>query len=82
MTSPRTRTAPTSVPFLTLKETAQHTKASEKTLRRMIARGELKAYKFGRQIRIKPADIEKALKPVTSLASIVEIDAELAGGVR
>lgn len=67
---------------LTLKEAASLTKSSEKTLRRMIARGELKAYKFGRGIRIKPADLDRVMRPVTPLANIVEIDLELAGGVR
>lgn len=69
-----------SVEALTLKEAASLTKSSEKTLRRMIARGDLKAYRFGRGIRIKPGDLDKAMKPVTPLASIVDIDRELAGG--
>lgn len=38
---------------------------SASTIRRMIARGELRAYRIGeRGIRIDPADFERALVPV------------------
>lgn len=67
---------------LTIKEAAEETKSSEKTIRRMIARGDLKAYRFGRGIRIRSADLAKAMKPVTQLAAIRDIDEQLAGGVR
>lgn len=40
------------------------------TIRRMISRGELRAYRVGRLIRIKRADLDKALKPVTNAADI------------
>ena len=37
------------------------------TTRRLIARGELPAYRVGRLIRIKRSDLERAMKPVTRL---------------
>lgn len=41
------------------------------TVRKMIAKGELKAYRVGRLIRIKRSDLEKQLKPVTGAAAYV-----------
>ena len=43
---------------------------SADTIRRAIARGDLKAYRLGssRVIRIKPRDLEKFMRPVTPLA--------------
>lgn len=36
------------------------------TVRRMISRGDLRAYRVGRLIRIRPSDLEKAMRPVTN----------------
>ncbi len=52
--------------WLTLQEAAQFAKVHWQTLRRMIKSGQLKAYKFGRTWRIKPADLEAALRPADS----------------
>lgn len=57
--------------FVSPNELAEMLGVSTTTVRRMIARGEIKAYRIGRTkrapIRIKRSDIEKALRPVTSL---------------
>ncbi|GAB3253190.1 hypothetical protein GCM10027425_12280 [Alteromonas gracilis] len=40
---------------------------STKTIRRMISRGELPAYRFGKRlIRIPMADLEAAMRPIPS----------------
>lgn len=61
---------------LTLQETAERLNVSTNTVRRMIAAGDLKAYRYGpRLIRIDPADILAAREPVTSLAALRAGDA-------
>lgn len=44
-------------PFYTVKQVAERQQCSEKTIRRLIARGELVAHRFGSQIRISEADL-------------------------
>lgn len=56
--------------FVTIKDAAHHFACSTDTIRRLIARGELKAYRVGTAIRIKRTDLEKPLQPVTNLAEI------------
>ena len=60
---------------------AEYTGWSERTLRRAVARGQIKAYKIPgiRNILFKPEDIDRALKPVTPLAAHVEMERELKG---
>lgn len=66
---------------LTINQTAEVLQCSTDTVRRLIAKGQLKAYRYGsRIIRIDPLDLDRMRKPVTSLAAIVEMDDELAGG--
>lgn len=61
---------------LTIVETAERLNVSPNTVRRMIAAGDLKAYRYGpRLIRIDPADILAAREPVTSLATLRAEDA-------
>lgn len=48
------------------------------TIRRAISQGRLKAYRFGRLIRIKPADLDKAMRPVTNAADLRGGDADVA----
>ena len=50
-------TKPESSPFYTVKQVAERRQCSEKTVRRLIARGELVAHRFGSQIRISEADL-------------------------
>lgn len=44
--------------LLTIKEVAEFLKVSERTVRNWIDKGELKAFRFGLQYRIKKADFE------------------------
>ena len=60
-------TTVTAKPWLSILEAAEHIDVNHHTIRRMISRGQLKAYRAGKIIRIKPADLEKALKPVTRI---------------
>lgn len=70
MTHP-TPTVPARSPMWTIAETANHLGTSPNTIRRMIARGELRAYRYGpRLIRIDPADVRQVGQPVTSLAEL------------
>jgi excisionase family DNA binding protein len=54
---------------LSITEVAHNLNCSDDTVRRMISRGELRAYRVGssRLIRIKRADLERAMRPVTRL---------------
>lgn len=62
-------------------DAAKYSGLGERTLRRAVARGQIKAYKIPgiRNILFKPEDIDKALKPVTPLAAHVEMERELKG---
>lgn len=53
--------------LLTIEQTATRLNCSPWTIRRLIARGELRASRIGRLIRIRPVDVERAMKPVTKL---------------
>ena len=57
-------------------DAAKYSGLGERTLRRAVARGQIKAYKIPgiRNILFKPEDIDKALKPVTPLAAHVEME--------
>lgn len=56
---------------LTIPETARTLNCSVDTVRRMIARGELRAYRYGpKLIRIDPEDLRALREPVTSLADL------------
>ncbi len=46
------------VAFFTVKEAARHLHLCEKQVRRLIARGDLQAYRFGAALRIKRKDVE------------------------
>lgn len=61
---------------------AEYTGWSERTLRRAVANGQIKAYKIPgiRSVLFKPEDIDKALKPVTPLAAHVQMERELEEG--
>lgn len=59
--------------LVSINEAADTLAVNHMTVRRMIQRGELPAYRVGksRAIRIKTSDIEKMLRPVTPLAEVV-----------
>ena len=68
---PRTASAPILDPQYTLRQAAEVLGVGESTIRRMIARGDLRAYRYGpRIIRIDPADLRAMREPVTSLAEL------------
>ncbi len=51
-----------SEPLMTVKDVAAEMKASEKTIRRRIAAGELAAIRDGRLVRIRPKDYRRYLE--------------------
>ncbi|CAM3583036.1 helix-turn-helix domain-containing protein [Occultella aeris] len=53
--------------YLTIRQTAEALSCSTDTIRRMIARGDLKGRRFGRLIRIEASDLARAGKPVSPL---------------
>lgn len=55
---------------LTRAEAAEAMSTSVVTLDRMINRGELRAYHFGRGVRIKAADLEAAMVPIPTVGTI------------
>jgi excisionase family DNA binding protein len=66
---PRSTDAALSIPqdrrsgdLMTVPETASRLRVSTKTVRRVIARGELHAVRIGRAIRIHPEEIERLIK--------------------
>ncbi|WP_220456787.1 helix-turn-helix domain-containing protein [Changpingibacter yushuensis] len=52
--------------YLSIPETAQYLGVSKDTVRRMIYRKELEAYKVGRVIRIPVAALQAALPPAVA----------------
>ncbi len=64
------RTRPTE--YLTLKEAAARFKVSEKTLRRRISTGDLRALHNGRRlIRIAESDLETLFQPISNARTLV-----------
>lgn len=59
--------------LVSINQAAETLDVSHMTVRRMIQRGELPAFRLGksRVIRIKSADLNKLLRPVTPLAEVV-----------
>jgi excisionase family DNA binding protein len=64
--------------FLTINQVAELLQCSDDTIRRMISRGGLKAYRFpgSRLIRIDPADLDRIRKPVTRINEVLGGDAQ------
>jgi len=52
----------TAMPLETVAETAEHCNVSERTVRRLIAAGELPCVRFGRIVRIRPKDREALIR--------------------
>lgn len=50
-------TKPESIPFYTVKQVAERWQCSEKTVRRLIARGDLIAHRLGGCHRVSEADL-------------------------
>jgi excisionase family DNA binding protein len=55
-------TLPTDVALLRLDEVASRLKVSMSTIRRLIRRNDLKAVRVGRQLRVRPADLNTYLQ--------------------
>jgi excisionase family DNA binding protein len=49
---------PTSESLLTLQDLAARWKVSLKSVRRIVARGEIKVHRIGAQIRVSPEDVD------------------------
>jgi len=47
--------------FLTVKEVGAQLRVSDRTIRRLIARGQLEAVRLGRSVRIAPSSLERML---------------------
>lgn len=55
----------------TIADAADYLGTSPSTIRRLIARGDLAAYRYGpRLIRIDPEDVQRLRQPVTPLGSL------------
>ncbi|QPK79263.1 excisionase family DNA-binding protein [Corynebacterium lizhenjunii] len=52
--------------YLSLKEAAEYSALSVRTLRRHIAEGRLVAYRAGRTIRLKPEDVDALFTPTNA----------------
>ncbi|WP_280368360.1 helix-turn-helix domain-containing protein [Nocardia wallacei] len=50
--------------YISIGEAAARTSVSKDTIRRMIAAGELPAYRFRGQVRIAVEDVDKAMRPL------------------
>ena len=59
--------------LITIEVAAERLSCSHWTIRRMISRGEIPAYRFGkaRMIRIDPRDLDRIKRPVTNAADLV-----------
>ena len=62
-----------SEPLMTVKDVAAEMKASEKTIRRRIAVGELAAIRDGRMIRIRPKDYRRYLISKLNICLVLSI---------
>ncbi len=51
--------------YESIRETAQRTGVSQKTVRRYIQRGRFKVYRIGRLIRLDPVQVDIALDPLS-----------------
>lgn len=62
---------PTKRRWLTQAEAAEHLGVTDRTLRRMIARGELPAYKLGTKMtRINEADLDACLRRIPTSGGV------------
>ncbi|MCS4489428.1 excisionase family DNA-binding protein [Corynebacterium sp. ES2775-CONJ] len=57
---------PVKADFETIKQASKRTQLCERLLRKNIAEGKLRAYRAGRAIRLKPADVDALLIPTDS----------------
>lgn len=60
----------TTTEYLSLQEAADRWGVSSKTVRRRIAEGKLAAYRSGRIIRLRVADVDAMMQPVNPWAAV------------
>lgn len=65
-------------PTWTINQVAEFLNCTHWTVRRMISRGEIPAVRIGSMIRVNPADIRKAARPVTNAAELRGGDLDVA----
>ena len=67
---------------LSIPQAAEWMDCHPATVRRLISRGELRAYRYGTSqvIRIDEADLEHLRRPVTTLADYRDAKAQYSGG--
>lgn len=63
------RPAPLTVRQITLTQAAELLQVHPNTVRRMVSRGQLRAYYIGRHIRIDPVDLAALRQPVTKISA-------------
>lgn len=56
---------------LTVAEAAELLRCSDKTVRRMISRGEVRAFRIGRMVRLSRTDLEAATRPATPAVDLL-----------
>ena len=54
--------------YLTISQVAEALTCSPDTVRRLIAKGEMRAVRFGRLIRVATSEVTRAGRPVTTLS--------------
>lgn len=60
------------LPLLTVRETAEHLKVKESTIRTWIRHGRLRAIKFGREWRVTMKDLERFLNENANQSAIMD----------
>ena len=52
--------------LMTMRQVASYLVVTERTVRRFIRAGRLRAYRVGRQLRFRPSDVDAMLSPATA----------------
>lgn len=69
--SSTTAPAPLAHKYATIEAEAERLAVTPRTIRRMIAAGEITGYRLGkRMIRLDPAELDAALRPIPSVGTI------------
>ncbi len=60
------RADPLAPSLMTAQQVADYLVVTDRTVRRLVVKGQLRAYRLGRQIRFRRADVDALLAPVTT----------------
>jgi excisionase family DNA binding protein len=60
----------TIMPMLSMADVCEEFGLSLTAVRQLIANGELRAFKVGGSVRIRPEDLDKALRPIAPKVSV------------